>query len=491
VRLAEDLTLLSSLWQDDSLIDASRRRAAQGQINLTRRSTDLRIGITHFDDRLADGTNNTSTVLEAGATQRLMDNRLELSAATAIALDDAESIDLPARHRVGVRYAITQDVRIVGTYEIADGANIDSRQLLGGIETTPWRGGQVVTSIGQQTIGELGVRSFAAFGLSQTLQVTPELTLDATLDGNRTLNGAPDTSDLVNPLQPAASGGQLTGGQQFEDFTAVTFGGAWRKDRWSLVARGEYRDGEQADRMGVTFGAIRQLGAGSIVGSGATWTMAETRNGASSEIFDASIAFAHRPDASEVAMLGKLEFRSDAIEDAVAGQAGAAGRTALLVDGNSVTRRLVGSVSTNWSPRGWEADESGLRQQVRRDEYTLFLGARYNFDRFEETEFSGTTLIAGLDARIGLGESFELGASASVRTNIEDEVTDFAYGPTIGFSPVEGMLLTVGYNIDGFRDGDFAAARNTDKGVFAAVRMKFDNDLFASLGNAIGIGGRR
>ena len=491
VRLAEDLTLLSSLWQDDSLIDASRRRAAQGQINLTRRSTDLRIGITHFDDRLADGTNNTSTVLEAGATQRLMDNRLELSAATAIALDDAESIDLPARHRVGVRYAITQDVRIVGTYEIADGANIDSRQLLGGIETTPWRGGQVVTSIGQQTIGELGVRSFAAFGLSQTLQVTPELTLDATLDGNRTLNGAPDTSDLVNPLQPAASGGQLTGGQQFEDFTAVTFGGAWRKDRWSLVARGEYRDGEQADRMGVTFGAIRQLGAGSIVGSGATWTMAETRNGASSEIFDASIAFAHRPDASEVAMLGKLEFRSDAIEDAVAGQAGAAGRTALVVDGNSVTRRLVGSVSTNWSPRGWEADESGLRQQVRRDEYTLFLGARYNFDRFEETEFSGTTLIAGLDARIGLGESFELGASASVRTNIEDEVTDFAYGPTIGFSPVEGMLLTVGYNIDGFRDGDFAAARNTDKGVFAAVRMKFDNDLFASLGNAIGIGGRR
>lgn len=491
LRLAENLSLLGSLWQDDSLVDTSRRRAAQAQINLSRRSTDLRVGITHFDDRLADGTTNTSTVLEAGATQRLMDNRLELSGATAIALDEAESIDLPARHRIGVRYAITEDVRLVGTYEIADGATIDSRQLRGGIETTPWRGGQVVTSIGQQTIGELGVRSFAAFGLSQTLQVTDELTIDATLDGNRTLNGAPDTGDLVNPLQPAASGGQLTGGRQFEDFTALTLGGAWRKDRWSVVARGEYRDGEQAERRGVTFGAIRQLGEGSIVGSGATWTSAETRGGASSEIFDASIAFAHRPDASEVAMLGKLEFRSDRVGDAVAGQAGGAGRTALTVDGDAVTRRLVGSLSANWSPRGWRSDENGLRRQVRRDEYSLFIGARYNFDRFEGTEFSGTTLIAGLDARIGIGADLELGASANVRTNIEDEVTDFAYGPTVGFTPVEGMLLTVGYNVEGFRDGDFAAARNTDKGVFAAVRMKFDNDLFASLGDALGIGGRR
>ncbi|MEO1221794.1 MAG: hypothetical protein AAFY42_10660, partial [Pseudomonadota bacterium] len=81
------------------------------------------------------------------------------------------------------------------------------------------------------------------------------------------------------------------------DFTAVTLGGAWRKDRWSLTARGEYRDGEQADRYGATFGGIRQLGEGSIVGSGITWTRAEDENGPKVEIMDAAVAFAHRPDA--------------------------------------------------------------------------------------------------------------------------------------------------------------------------------------------------
>ncbi|PKP99228.1 MAG: hypothetical protein CVT76_00815 [Alphaproteobacteria bacterium HGW-Alphaproteobacteria-15] len=484
VLLSQDLNFVGSVWQDESLIDAARRRAAQGQMVLTRQRTDLRLGLTHFDDRLANAGDASSTVLEAGATQRLFENKLELSASTAVALGKAESIDLPARHRIGARYAITQDVRLVGTYEIADGETLNARQLRGGVEVSPWQGGQVVTTLGKDSIGEQGTRSFAAFGLSQTLQVSPELTIDATIDGNRTLGGAlsnaENASGVINPAQPVASGGQLSNGLLFEDFTAVTFGAGWRKDRWSVTARGEVRDGETADRKGLTFGAIRQLGEGSLVGSGGTWTRAESAGGAVSEIMDASIAFAHRPDASPLSMLGKLEFRSDRVTDAVAGEAGGAGgagRTALVVDGDAKSRRLIASLSTNFSPR---SQVNGA--EVRRHEFALFLGARYNFDQFEGLGFSGTSALVGVDGRIGIGERFELGASATVRSNLKDDVTSFAYGPTIGVVPADGVLVTVGYNVEGFRDGDFAAARNTNKGVFAAVRMKFDADTFSFLG---------
>ncbi|MFO6448894.1 hypothetical protein ACLBKU_17315 [Erythrobacter sp. NE805] len=478
VLITQSLSFVGSLWQDESLTDAARRRAAQGQFVLTRQSTDLKIGLVRFDDRLANGGSATSTVLEAGATQRLFDNKLELSAGTAIALGKAESLDLPARHRLGARYAITQDVRLVGTYEIADGANLKSRQLRGGIEVAPWQGGRVVTSLGQETIGENGNRSFAAFGLAQTLQLTPALTIDATLDGSRTLGGNPGSGGIVNPAQPPASGGQLTGGLSFEDFTAATFGVAWRKDLWSIAARGELRDGESADRKGLTFGAIRQLGAGSIVGSGTTWTRATTLGGATTEILDASIAFAHRPDTSPLAMLGRLEFRSDRVTGAVAGEVGGAGRTALTVDGNATSRRLVASLSANWSPRG--EDEDGA--EVRRHELALFLGARHNLEELEGEEFKGTSVLVGADGRIGIGERFELGASATVRSNLTDGETRFAFGPTLGVVPAKGVLVTVGYNIEGFRDRDFGPARNTDKGVFAAVRMKIDADTFGFLG---------
>ena len=479
VKLGEQLSVLGSVWQDDSLVDDARRRAAQMQLGYTSKNTDMRIGLAHFNDRLPDGSRNISTVLEGGATQRLFDNTLELSASSSIALDDAQSVDLPARHRFGMRYALTSNVRLVGLYEIANGDNIDARTLRGGVEVTPWSGAKVATSLGKQRIDENGDRTFAAFGLAQSVQITPSLTLDATVDGNRTIGGSGPADDVVNPAQPVATGGQLgQTGTLFEDFTAVTLGAAWRKDRWSATARGEYRDGEFANRKGVTFGAIRQLGEGSVVGSGFTWTEADGENGASTGIFDASLAFAHRPDASEIAMLGKLEYRSDIVTNAVAGEVGPAGRTALLISGDGKSQRLLASLSTNWSPRGFE--DNG--DQYRRDEFGVFVGARYNFDRFEGFDLSGTSVLAGGEARIGIGEKFEIGAIGTVRANLDDNVTSYSYGPQIGFTPAKGMLLTVGYNVEGFHDEDFSAARNTDDGFYASVRIKFDADTFSFLG---------
>jgi len=486
VLITEHLSVVASGWQDQSLVNPARRQAAQGLVTLTRQRTDLRLGLTHFNDRLADGSRAVSTVLEAGATQRLLDNRLEVAATTAIALDKAESVDLPARHRLDVRYAITRDVRLVGTYEIAEGDTVSARQARGGIEVAPWRGGRATASLGQDSIAELGNRSFAAFGLAQTLQVTPTLTIDATIDSNRTLGGAPDPGQVINPLQPVASGGQLTGAGLFEDFTALTAGAAWRKDRWSMTARGEYRDGETAERMGLTFGAIRQLGEGSMVGSGGTWTRAETPDGAVTEIFDASIAVAHRPDASPLALLGRLEFRSDRVANGVAGEAAGAGRSALLIDGDASSRRAIASLSANWSPRGQRVADDGEWEEVRRDEYALFVGLRHNLDGFEDMQLSATSALVGLDARFGLGERFEIGATGTVRSNLSDGMTSFAYGPVVGFVPTGGVLLTVGYNLAGFRDADFGAARSTQQGMFAAVRMKFDTSTFGFLG----LGGR-
>ena len=153
-----------------------------------------------------------------------------------------------------------------------------------------------------------------------------------------------------------------------------------------------------------------------------------------------------------------------------------------MVDGDVTARSLVASLSTNFSPRG---TDNGA--EVRRHEVALFLGARHNLDRFEGTELSGTSVLVGADWRIGIGERFELGASATVRSNLTDKVTSFAYGPTIGVVPTKGMLVTLGYNIGALRDGDFSAARNTDKGVFAAVRMPSTRTASAFSGS----GGKR
>lgn len=477
-RADEEISFVASAWRDESLVDDARRDAVQVLANWRSKQTDLRVGVARFDDRFADGTTGTSTVLEAGARQRLLENRLEVSASSSIALEATDSIALPTRHRLGARYALTNDIRVVGSYEIASGEAIDARTLKGGFEVSPWNGARFTTSLGNQDISEYGQRSFAAFGLAQSYAVSENLTVDATVDTNKRISGG-DFSKLINPLQPAPSGGQLgQDGELFEDFTAVTLGSSFRDDRWAATARAEYRDGEFANRRGLTLGAIRQLGEGRVVGSGLTWTRANGESGAETEILDAAFAAAHRPADSRFAFLGKVEYRSDRVAGAVAGETGPAGRTALLVNGDAQSRRLMASLSTNWSPHEHD-EEYGFLQA---SEFGLFLGGRYNFDSFQGLDLEGFSALVGLDARYAIGEQFELGWRTTVRSNLTDGYTSYAFGPELGFVPTKDVLLGIGYNFAGFHDRDYSAARNTDEGIYANVKLKLDADSFSFLG---------
>ncbi|MCX7283472.1 MAG: hypothetical protein NTX28_05400 [Novosphingobium sp.] len=474
-RLDDAFSVNASAWFDDSLTDAAQRKAAEVNGVWRTRETEARFGIAMFDDRLTDGSTARTTALQAGATRHLLDNKLEISGAASVALGTAESIDLPSRYRVGAAYAFTPSIKLLGTYERASGKTVSADTVQAGFDIGPWDGARAQTTLGQQTLSEYGKRSFAAFGLTQSLPVTSTLTLDATIDHSTTLAGI-DASKLVNIAQPASSGGNLgDAGTIAEDFTALTFGATWRHDRWSVTGRGELRNGQLTDRKGVVLGAIRQFGEGSMVGAGFTMTRAHDQNGQRSRIFDAAISLAHRPADSAFAMLSKLELRSDDIRGGAASASDplADSRTALLGGTDARSTRMMASTSLNWSPRS---------ETAQRSELGLFAAVRHTFDAYEGFDLAGTSLIGGVDARIGIGKSVEIGSIATVRHNLSDSTTSFAIGPQIGVSLVKDTMITIGYNITGYRDPDFTSARQTAKGVFVAMRMKFDSNSLAFLG---------
>jgi fimbrial isopeptide formation D2 family protein len=473
LALREGWSVGASGWYDDTLTDPSHRDAVQLRTTYTTQAIEARLGLSRYSEHRADGTGGATTLVEAGAARRYFDNRLELSATGTVSLgkDDTSSYQ-PPRYRVGARYAITPNVRLVGDYEVAKGTQGDSRIIRSGLEVSPWTGARMVTTVGQQAITEQGKRAFAAYGLAQSLPVGRHLTLDASVDGNRVIGGggARSTATTTTALGVTAT-------TVAEDFTAYTLGAAWRAGRWSATARAELRNGELARRKGVTFGAIRQLGEGSVVGGSATWTTSHDATGASTEVATAALSVAHRPADAALAFLGKLEFRSDVVHGAVAGDAGAAGQTALVVDGDARSRRIVASLSTDWTPYGRDGEAL-----VQRTEIGLFAAARHNLDRYQGVDLAGTTVLGGMDLRLGIGDRIEIGGSATVRRSLSDGTTAFAIGPQIGVVPAANVLFVIGYNVTGFRDRDFAAARSTDKGVFATLRMKFDSNSLAFLG---------
>ncbi len=471
LRLDEHLWATTSLLADDSLTDKARRRGGEVELAWRSPSTDARLGLAHFDDRLATGERGASTLLQAAGAQRLFGNSLELSADSSFALGKAGSVDLPARNRLGLRYALSPDVRLTGTYEIASGDAIEARTMRAGVEVTPWQGGRIATTLGQTSGGAAQSLPLAGFGMAQTVTISPTLTLSATLDGNRVLGARPPPESGNNPGQPLANGGPLGVDRTlFEDFTAVTMSGAWRAGAWNATARAEYRDGQFADRMGLALGVIRQLGEGRAAGGNLVWTRSTAPGGASSAVTDAAMTLAFRPDGSDFAALGRIAYRSDAVTGAVAGEVGPAGRTALTVTGDALSRRLIGSVSANWSPR--QTGGAG-----RLSEVGLFLGTRYSLDQIGGLDLSGVTALAGLDLRVGLSPLVDIGGSATVRANLSDGSISYAVGPQMSFVVAEGALLSLGYNVAGFRDPDFSVDRALDQGVFAAVRFKFDAGL--------------
>lgn len=478
LRLGTQMSLTASGWHEDYLTRDARRNAARIMAQWRTNETTLRAGLTYADDRLSTGETNRSTIVQLGATQRFFGQRLEVDASTEFALSgNNDSVDFPARHRLAARFGLSSAVSLVGAYEITEGGTVDAETLRAGFDVRPWEGGRITASGNQQAIGELGSRTFAAYGLTQSFQLSEQLSVDATVDGQRTMGGI-RARDILDPAHPVASGGFLDGyGSITEDFLAVTAGATWRNEDWSITGRAEYRDGELADRTGATLGALRRIGEGSAFGGLLTWAKAEGTTLASTEVLSAEVSWAHRPADSRWSFLNKLEFRLDQVDGARTGERPAIGGPALTITGDARSRRLINSLAINWSPMG---ERDGLWGE--RGEYALFWGVRHSSDRIGEDDVAGWSTVVGLDLRFDLAEQVGVGVSGNVRTGTDARATAWAVGPQVVVTPFDNANLVIGYNINGFRDRDFEESRYTRSGIYATFRLKFDQTSLRGLG---------
>ena len=485
-RLTKDLSLTGSAWQEDYLDTDMLRRAGRLLAEYRTGNTTGRVGLTYAHDKRADGEVNESLLAQIGATQRLFNNKLELDVNSEFAIGGKdESADFPSRHRFGARYAVAKEASLVASYEIADGDSIKSRTFRAGLDLTPWAGGRFTATGNQQNIDEYGPRTYAAFGLAQSVQLTKKLSADFTVDANKTLSGA-DLSSVMNEDHPLASGGHLgDNGLLVEDFVAVTAGATYRSENWSTTGRLEYRNGELVNRYAANFGALRRIGEGRNFGALFTFARAESKDdGPSTQAINLQMSWANRPIDSRWAWLNKLELREDKVWNAVAGEPGPIGGPDLLVSGDQRSRRVINSLSVNFVPLN-ERDVkggNGAREFIERGEYSFFWGARYVSDKIGVDDVDGLSNIFGADARFDITDYLEIGAAGTVRISGDGNAYTWSGGPQIGATPFKNGYVTLGYNFMGYRDADFEDARYTRSGPYITFRLKFDQNTFQGLG---------
>lgn len=472
IGLTDALSVTTTAWRQEQLDGPGTRVAGEARLEYRRATGTLYVGGQLAADQGLDGRDRDSRLLTVGATRTLLGGRLDLGAEAQVAPGGTKSsVDFPARRRLTAAYRVTPNIRLIGGYEIAQGQDFTTHTAQLGFDLAPWTGAKLSSTLNQQAVGENGQRTFAQYGLAQSLPLDPHWTLDATLDASDTIRGSVPKLGVVNAFQPAASGGFLGQDQRDGDYAAVTLGAAWRQARWSWNGRVEYRDATAADRFGVTSNLLRTLGEGKTLASSLRLFQTRAAGGATSRSFAADLALALRPLDSRWALLERLEWRH---ERADAGVADLDVLDASLTPGVAqLTTRVVNNLALNYRT-GPEGSGHGL-------EATLYYGAKHITGKLADDRHDGFIDVTGFDLRRDLGHRLDLGIQGSVQHAWTEGAWTWSGGPSVGVSPGPNLWLTAGYNIAGYRDRDYAADRYTRAGPYLTLRLKIDQRSIGAL----------
>ena len=478
IRLTERFSLTGTAWHQDDLEGTGTRSAGEARVEYRRASGTIFAGVQAAFDRGSDGEDRTSKLVTLGGTQALIGGKLTLTGQTQFAPGgDKASVDFPARHQLLASYRVSDGIRLIGGYEIAQGKDYTANTARVGFDVAPWAGGKISSTINEQAMGENGTRTFAQYGLVQSLPISTRWTIDATLDASTTVRGRVPAGGLVQPFQTSGSSSSFSSSTATTlygndgDYTAVTLGAGYRADKWSWNGRVEYRHSDTSDRFGVTSNLLRSLGDGQTLASSVRYYTIAQSSGATAKSLAADIALALRPLDSRWSVLERLQFRNERAD------AGIGGGNVLGVPANGsagqTTLRAINNLALNYRS-GPEGAGHGL-------EATVYYGAKWVRGSFGSDDYTGYIDVTGFDIRQDIGKRIDIGVQGSVQHAWQRKSFAFSAGPSAGVSPAPNLWISAGYNVAGYRDRDFEDDRYTRSGPYVTMRLKFDRNSFGGL----------
>lgn len=440
-------------------------------------------GLRWARDESADGRVAESRQLTVGASRSFLEQKLQVGVQADFGLGGGEqSVDYPTRLMLNASYAVNERFQVIGTQEFTHGTTRDTSTSRLGFNVKPWANADFTTTLNQTHAGENGARTFALFGLNQKFQAGPRWSFDLSVDSSRAFNQSGGAAIVPDPAQPIEAGGIDLGNGMNGDFIAVSGGASYRADLWMWNARLEGRQSDENDRYGFTTVFLRQARDGVAMSASLQAFSQRNVDGGNAILANAQLAWAFRPPGSRWSMLDKLEFRLDK----VSGGAGAAilGQNTLAIEGSGSSRRLVNNFVLNYAADAWEGSGSVFDFQ-QRSQFSVYYGSKYVLDSLGGDDYAGYSDILGAEWRFDLSPRIDIGLRTSVLHSWSQKTFAWAVGPSLGFTPFTNAWVSLGYNVRGFQDRDFADAHHTAQGPYLVFRMKFDQQSLGLAGSGL------
>jgi len=445
IRVNDGMETSFEAYRQQNLGTGSIRDVITSELRHNRESGHESIGVQYAGDVDGAGLTRKSQQVTASIGQRFFNNKLEFEARGEYDLgSDDTAGDFPNRFGAQLGWRVTDYARIVLAQEYTFAETRDTESTRFGVELngSPWDGANAYGTL-TQSLDESGPRNFATAGLQQSLLLGERWSVDFSVDRSQTVG---QEFSVFNRNQTAAQGSSSG-----DDSTALSTGATWRGDDWSWASRLESRHSNRSDRYGIITGLLRESQTGKAFSARMEYFI-ENGTGVGNDDLDLRLALAHRPVGVSWMFLNRLDLKYQ-------NQTGGS-------FGSVRSRRVVNNFSVNWSPAAND------------EQLSIYLGGKYVLDNLDGQQFDTVALAAVSEYRFDLGQRFDLGLRAGVRTTLDRALTDYNFGPSVGFTPMTNLWLTFGYNIEGFSDQDFGSAGYTAQGVYFRFRLRFDQYSF-------------
>ncbi|MCF6219693.1 MAG: DUF11 domain-containing protein [Robiginitomaculum sp.] len=440
----------ASIYKVDNLGTGDSRMLSEISVNQESEKLSASLGLRAVKDKFVTGNDRESILALASVQYALPKHGATFQINHEQPIGGKDTVgDFPERTRISVTKTITEKASVRINHDILGGATSAGQNTSIGVSYTPWAGTDL--SLGSDMItSDSGRRIGATIGLDQQLQLSPKWSTSFGLTNRRIFGNG-------NTIEQVAPDAAISAFETNEAYLSAYVGAGYRTGETSMSARLEVRDAVSSEALIASVAAAREMSeklsfAGAFRANFRNQDIvgAAGLSGRSSRI-DGRIGTAWRPRSTdELVILNRFDVR---VDNSLTGT-----KTTKLV--NNFTANTM--LNERWQLAG-------------------NYGVKYVKTDFDGTSYSGFSHLIGGETRFDITERIDIGLHGSVLYGANSDTLSYAYGPSIGISPVDNVWLSLGYNVEGYKDRDFSAAEYSQKGAYIKFRFKFDQNTARGL----------
>jgi uncharacterized repeat protein (TIGR01451 family) len=216
---------------------------------------------------------------------------------------------------------------------------------------------------------------------------------------------------------------------------------------WTIASRAQWRRGDNLNRNAYGMTGYRKLGEGVAASAGGSLNK-EYGAGAQSRTVGLHLAWSRRTSASPWVYFHRLDWQDTKKSDSVS---------------HSNGQKILSNFHAN---RTWQ-DNSQL---------SLHHGVKKVTQAIDDGEYAGVTHFASAEGRYSLGVRWDVGAHVFGAYSTNAQIRSHGVGVSVGVKLADSAWISLGYNHNGLRYGQFNEAGNTAKGFYLRLRWRFDQD---------------